>query len=144
MSGKIKDWNDCKELSFSKTADIDASLIISILESAKDRKTTADIVPINETTKETVFTLFYDSLREYLEVIALKKGYKIYNHDCFYHFLREEMFLLSFAELFNSLRLLRNKINYYGKKLSLDRALEAIHLAKKMIEEVKTLEASIP
>lgn len=45
----------------------------------------------------------------------------------------------AFAEEFDSLRMLRNRINYYGKKIPLDDAKATISNTKKLVEKAKTL-----
>ena len=53
-----------------------------------------------------------------LEALALKNGYKIYNHECYTSFLKEVLHNGVLAEKFDPVRLIRNSINYYGKRLA--------------------------
>ena len=129
---KVFDWKSCIEQRFVKSVMIDVERIASLVGSAQDRERTADILPINNMTKETVVSLEYDVLRELLEAIALQQGYKIYNHECFTYFLRTVIKDERFAEEFDSLRTLRNAINYYGKRILLSDAQRAIADIKKL------------
>ncbi len=136
---KMIDWETCKEQRFAKNIVPDTGQIKSIIESAKNKEKTAKMIPLNETTKETVVSLTYDVLRELLESLALKHGYKIYNHECYTPFLRIVIKDDDFALEFDSLRMLRNGINYYGKNVSLSDAELTIRTAEKLIGKTKDL-----
>jgi hypothetical protein len=56
--------------------------------------------------------------REILEALALKNGFKIYNHECFCSFLKELCKEEKFSNEFNEFRKIRNQINYYAKEVS--------------------------
>ena len=132
-------WEMCKEQNFAKRVQPDLNQINSILESAANREKTANLLPFNDTTKETVISLAYDVLRELLEALALKKGYKIYNHECFSCFLHSIMKEESLSLEFDSLRMLRNSINYYGKKLPLEDAKISLVKLNNLISDIKKL-----
>lgn len=76
------DWTGCISQKFAKEITPDVGQINSIIESALSREKTARMLPIDDTTKETVLSLIYDVLRELLEALSLKNNYKIYNHEC--------------------------------------------------------------
>ena len=71
-------------------------------------------------------TLFYDALRELLECVALVKGYKIYNHECYTYFLKEIIRESEKSDEFDSIRKIRNAVNYYGKELKPKQAEDLI------------------
>jgi len=75
-------------------------------------------------------TLFYDALRELLECVALVKGYKIYNHECYTAFLKEILNESSLGDEFDKFRILRNGINYYGRRITHE---EGIGIIRQMI-----------
>ncbi len=133
------DWEGCKQKTFAKTITPDNNLINYLIESASNREKTANLLPINETTKETIISLRYDVLRELLEALALKKGFKIYNHECYTHFLKTIIRDESFALEFDSLRVLRNRINYYGKKIDIIDTKNIIINLEKLIKKTKAL-----
>ncbi len=144
MKQKI-DWDGCKMQGLAKEVAPDFFRIKSIIESANNREKTVRLIPLNETSKETVISLWYDVVRELLEAAALKNGFKIYNHECYTSFLRSVLHDGDFALEFDSLRLLRNSINYYGKKIGVKDAeiillkLEKlIRNARKMLEKQRT------
>ena len=83
-------------------------------------------------TANSKLSLAYDALREVLEALAIKQGYKIYNHECYTCFLRELLGTRLEAEEFDSLRRTRNKINYYGKELSINESDELVKKIKSL------------
>jgi hypothetical protein len=82
-------------------------------------------------------SLLYDALREILETIALEKGFKIYNHECYTPFLKEILCELVYADTFDKLRKTRNSINYYGKKLTLTQAQAVLVELRDMISYLR-------
>jgi len=79
----------------------------------------------------------YDALREYLEALAIKNGYKIYNHECYTSFLKEVLNKSSDADEFDNLRKIRNSINYYGRKINNEEAQHILKKLKQLIQKIK-------
>jgi hypothetical protein len=48
--------------------------------------------------------------------LALEKGFKIYNHECYRCFLQKVMNQDLLAHTFDRLRRIRNNANYYAKQ----------------------------
>jgi len=69
-----------------------------------------------------------------LEIKALEKGFKIYNHECYAAFLKEIMNMSGEADIFDELRKIRNGINYYGRKISVE---ESKFVTEKLRELIK-------
>ena len=130
------DWKGCRETNMAKRIEPDFRKARSIILAANDREATANMLPLNETTKDTLVSLIYDVLRELLEALALQKGYKIYNHECFTSFLLE---VIKDEKDFDSARMLRNSINYYGKKIHLEDAKASLGDLKEMISKTRKL-----
>jgi len=76
---------------------------------------------------------YYDSLRTILEAIALKKGYKIYEHEAYKFFLKE-IGEEDISEKFDRFRKIRNSINYYAKEIPTEEAEEIIEEIKNLIK----------
>ena len=114
-------------------------MIDSLVKSSEKKMESNKRLELDETTASTKVTVIYESLREILEAIAIKKGFKIYNHECFYSFLREICNDKTSSNGFNKFRLLRNQINYYGKNVPVKDAeviiREIILLRKKLVEK---------
>ncbi len=133
----MRDWKECEEENIAKPIKPNTNLIKYLLESSENKQRTAELIPINETTKETIISILYDSLREILEAIAIKHGYKIYNHQCYTHFLKTKIKDETLALEFDSLRLLRNSINYYGRKIDINDVKMHMNTIKELIKKVK-------
>ena len=81
---------------------------------------------MDDVTATSKFSLAYESLREALEALAIKKGYKIYNHECYTYFLKEIIRESEKSDEFDSIRKIRNAVNYYGKELKPKQAEDLI------------------
>lgn len=125
-------WNECKLRRFVKNIKADEQLIKSLLIQSEKKIITDKFSPLNENTASTKVSVNYDSLREVLEAIAIKKGFKIYNHDCFFGFLKEVLSLEKESFDFDNFRRIRNLINYYGEDVS-------INNSKKLIQDIRSL-----
>ena len=78
----------------------------------------------------------YECLRQIIEAIALKEGFKVYSHEAYTHYLKDKK-EISIAEKFDRYRKLRNGINYYGKAVTTQITKEAIYQINKIIEKLK-------
>lgn len=73
--------------------------------------------------------------------MAIKAGYKIYNHECYTYFLKEILNESIKGDEFDELRKIRNNINYYGKEISVKEAGEILkRLTKLRLEMINLLE----
>ncbi|MGV8161981.1 MAG: hypothetical protein ACP5N2_01455 [Candidatus Nanoarchaeia archaeon] len=96
------------------------AIILSLKESAEDKIITTSMLNQNSITISTIISVLYDAARELLEALAFIKGYKINNHECYFAFMKSIKIDDRISEIFNRARLLRNRINYYGFKVSLE------------------------
>jgi uncharacterized protein (UPF0332 family) len=131
------DWRECIQQRIVKNVKKDKNLITSTREIAEIKIQSADVLP--EIYFIAKISLLYDALREYLESIALDKGYKIYNHECYTAFLKEILNLSNEADQFDKLRKIRNGINYYGRKVSKEEARQIISDLHSLIDRLKSL-----
>lgn len=122
----MMDWDECKLKNFVKLSSVDENLIKSLILQSQKKLITDKFSPLNKDTASTKVSNNYDSLREILEAIAIQKGFKIYNHDCFSAFLKEIIRLEKESFEFDNLRRIRNSINYYGKDLGIEEARDLI------------------
>ncbi|MCK5043810.1 hypothetical protein KAR52_02310 [Candidatus Pacearchaeota archaeon] len=133
------DWYDCNFKNFVKEIKVDINLINSLIKISKNKLESNNQLSLNKITSSTKISILYDSLREILEAIAIKKGFKIYNHECFTSFLYEICKEKSFARQFDEFRRIRNKINYYGAEIPLPQTriliTGIIKLRKTLIEK---------
>ncbi|MEM4358296.1 MAG: hypothetical protein QW244_03040 [Candidatus Pacearchaeota archaeon] len=131
------DWKECLKQRIVKETKEDKNLVKSLLETAEIKLKSADSLADEFFISK--ISLLYDSLREILEALAIKKGFRIYNHECYVAFLKEIMGLSREAEIFNNLRKTRNDINYYGKKLEKEEAKVIIGKLKNLISKFKNV-----
>ena len=79
-------WSECKNRRIVKKVEVDKELVSSLVGISNDRLVADGFVPLNDVTASIRVANNYDAMREILEAIAISKGFKIYNHDCFVGF----------------------------------------------------------
>ena len=77
------DWQECCKKRIVKEVQNDQNMIISLLKTSKNKATSEQKLEMNDITAVSKLSLAYDSLRELLEALALQRGYKVYNHECY-------------------------------------------------------------
>jgi len=102
------------------------------VNSSKNNLLSESKLPLSEITAASKLSLAYDSLRELLEALALQKGYKVYNHECYTAFLKEIIGASDKGDEFDDLRKIRNAVNYYGKGISVEEAVYTIARIKTL------------
>lgn len=120
------DWRECCSKRIVKEVSLDNEMIESLIKTSKDKSLSEQKLEMSEITAVSKLSLAYDSLRELLEALALQKGYKIYNHECYTAFLKEILEEDENAEVFDEIRKIRNAVNYYGKPISVEKTKEVI------------------
>ena len=120
------DWIECFDKKIVKNVKSDLDMINSLLKSSKNKLKSEEKLVMDDVTSGSKISLTYDSLRELLEALALKQGYKIYNHECYTAFLKEIVKESDKGDEFDEIRRIRNDINYYGKDISIEEAEDVI------------------
>ncbi|MEM4282489.1 MAG: hypothetical protein QW559_01075 [Candidatus Woesearchaeota archaeon] len=131
------DWRECLKQRIAKETKEDKNMIISLLETAEIKFNSTDSLADEFLISK--ISLLYDSLREILEALPIKKGFKIYNHECYTAFLKEILNLSREADIFDNLRKTRNAVNYYGKKLEKEEAEVVVEQLKNLILKFKKM-----
>ena len=126
------DWNTCLDKGVAKEIKPDEEMANSILSSSDNKIKSADLLETSKITAGSKLSLAYDALRGVLEALAIKHGYKIYNHECYTCFLEEVLKADKEATEFDGLRRIRNKVNYYGQEISVDES-------NLLVERIKSL-----
>lgn len=137
------DFNDCLKKRIAKEVKQDDELIKSLLKTSRNKLDSEKKLELSEVTSISKITLLYDSLREVLEALAIKKGYKIYNHECYTYFLKEIVNESSKGDEFDELRKIRNGLNYYGKDISIEEARNVLKRIMRLREEILGLVSSL-
>ncbi len=130
------DWEECCKKLIVKNVRPDTEMVKSLIKSSENRIKSESTLRMSKITASSKLSLAYDSLRELLEALALKTGYKIYNHECYSAFLKEIVNKSDKGDEFNEIRKIRNAVNYYGKGITEDEA-------GKIILKIKALRAFI-
>lgn len=131
------DWQECLNKRIIKNVKEDYNKIKSIIEISEEKRKTAE--SLSDEHYYGKFSLLYDALRELLECLALKEGYKIYNHECYTSFLKEIVKESKLGDSFDKLRVIRNRINYEGKQITKEEAKIIIIQTIEAINKVKTI-----
>ena len=105
------DWEKCNKQKLVKEIKTDPELVKSLIMQSNNKLYSSNLLELDIRTAASKFILVYDSLRELLEALAINKGYKIYNHDCYASFLNEIVKDENSAKIFDELRKIRNGIN---------------------------------
>jgi uncharacterized protein YutE (UPF0331/DUF86 family) len=134
---EIMDWRDCCKKLLAKEISPDLNLVKSLISSSENKNKTQGLLPLNKETASSKVSLSYDALRQLLEALAIKENYKIYNHECYTSFLKEIVKKSELGDRFESLRKIRNSINYYGKELNEEEAKETLEKINSLIEKIK-------
>lgn len=133
------DFEECLKKRIAKEVKEDKDLIISLLKTSQNKLDSEKKLELNEVTAGSKISLLYDSLRELLEALAIKNGYKIYNHECYTHFLKEIVNESAKGDEFDELRKIRNSINYYAKDISIEEAKDVLKRIRELREKIERL-----
>ncbi len=132
------DLTECKNKGLVKETRPDRNLLDSLIKSSSKKIKTVDLIELNSDSAASKISLAYDALRELLEALAIDKGFKIYNHECYSSFLKEILNESQIAVKFDSLRKIRNNLNYYGKEIEIEEAKSVLKEIKDLIKKIKT------
>ena len=97
---------------------------------------TIHAMKINEVNASIVLTISYESLRELLEAMCLREGFKVYSHEAYTAYLKMKN-EIELAEKFDRFRKLRNGVNYYGKSVSKEVSQKAVQEISRLNKKIK-------
>ena len=120
-----------------RKGDPDIALSKSLVKMSRLQLRYADCKPITGENASPTLVTYYEALREICEAICAKDGFKVYSHEAFTFFLKENLHEDRIAESFDRLRKLRNGVNYYGEGVNREEAKAASEEVKKIILELK-------
>ena len=128
--------NDFIEKGQVRRASKNISLSKSLIATAENDLKLLKVLEFNENSARKIMTNYYDVLRSILEAISTLDGYKIYSHEAFTAFLKEKGESI-IAEKFDRFRRIRNRINYYGKDISVNEVKENATEIIRLIDILK-------
>jgi len=97
----------------------DIPKVKSLLETSKNHLLFLENQKINQISAGSILVTYYEALREIIEAICLKEGFKVYSHEAFTYFLKEKNGPLASTK-FDNLRKLRNVVNYYSESVDVN------------------------
>ena len=121
-----------------KNAIKDVQLAKSLLSTAEQDLEFFKTLPINNISARKIVSNYYDILRSTLEALASLEGYKVYSHEAFTYYLKENV-EGDTSRKFERLRKIRNSINYYGKEISAEEAKELVNEILALIDKIKSM-----
>lgn len=133
------DFKKCLKKGIAKEIKIDFELIESLKKTSQNKFESQNKLELNSVTAGSKISLLYDCLRELLEALAIKEGYKIYNHECYTYFLKEILNESQKGDEFDEIRKIRNKINYYAKDISVEESKSVLRRIKFLRQEINKL-----
>lgn len=136
---KNTDWKSCLDSLTAKKIRPDEDNIKSLLKASKSKLESEGRLEMDDVTATSKFSLAYESLRELLEALAVKNGYKIYNHECYTYFLKEIINESAKGDEFDAIRKTRNGVNYYGKELTPQQGEKIIRQIKELRNFISAL-----
>lgn len=139
MREKESTWNECIESTSSLKISPDSFKAKSLAETAKGRINFLKSTSFGESNANYIFEGYYSSVLEMLHALVLLEGYKVNNHLCLGYYLRDVLRKNDLFRIFDGCRYKRNSLVYYGKRMDLDIAKEAIEKCQKLIKEIGLL-----
>ena len=130
-------WKEYLSKGTVRKAILNKGMIKSLLAMADNRLGVFAKLKPDQNNASVLFTNYYDALREICEAIALKEGYKIYQHEAIGLFLSDIMHEDLIFMKFDRFRIMRNRAHYYGAMIPFAEAVEGIDAMKDLIEELK-------
>lgn len=111
-------WDDFVRQRKVKKTIVDREKAKSLVLMSKEVISLFDSIKITESTASSVASNYYEALREVVEAVTLLHGWNVYSHEAFTAFLNEIVSEELISRKFDRFRKIRNRINYYGKKVS--------------------------
>lgn len=130
---KFQDFVDSQKV---RKGSPDIQLAKSLIKISDNHIKSLQQLEITETTSSTIMMTYYEALREIVEAVAIKEGYKVYSHEAFTFFLKEKGEELVSSK-FDRFRKIRNNINYYGQPIEASSVKENKNEIEKIINELK-------
>jgi len=86
-----------------------------------------------------IFEGYYSSILEMLHAVVILKGYKVNNHICLGYYLRDVLKRDDLYRIFDDCRYKRNSLVYYGRKMPLETAEDAIRKCISFIDKLESM-----
>lgn len=130
-------WREYLRKGVIRKSFVNKGAIKILVETAETNLNIISKIKLNEKSYSLIFKDSYDILRSMCEAVSLLKGYKIYSHEALGLFFKVILKEESIFQKFNKFRIMRNSIQYYGKKIDYNEAKIGIEEIKKIIKALK-------
>ena len=130
------DFKDFVENGKVKKGERDIQLAKSLLETTEQDLVFLNSLKVSSISARRIFSNYYDCLRAIIESIAALDGFKVYSHEAFTYYLKQNKKEENAALIYDRLRKIRNNINYYGKSIT---AEESEEHKEKIMELIRVL-----
>lgn len=114
----------------------DFQLAKALVGTAEEDLTFLKSLALDSISSRKIVSNYYDVLRSLLEADASLEGFKVYSHEAFTYYLKENNGEIASVK-FERFRKIRNSINYYGKGISLMEAEDIVKEMTNLIEDIK-------
>ena len=115
---------------------VDIQKARALMKMSDNSTATIHAMKINEVNASIVLTISYESLRELLEAMCLREGFKVYSHEAYTAYLKMKN-EIELAEKFDRFRKLRKGVNYYGKSVSKEVSQKAVQEISRLNKKIK-------
>lgn len=132
-------WEECLESTSSLKVSSDPAKAKSLVDTAKGRMDFLKSTSLTGNNVNYVFEGYYSSALEMLHALVLLKGYKVSNHLCLGHYLRDVLKQDTLFRIFDDCRYKRNSLVYYGRKMEFETAKISIEKCLRLIKEIEQL-----
>ncbi len=114
----LMNWEECTR-EYLREVSVDIEKIDSIVELAKERLDFVRSISLTEKNVSFLFDDYYETIKELLVALLLKNGLRSSNHQCLFSFFARK-YLTYEAEIrvIQQMNFLRNRLNYYGERVS--------------------------
>jgi len=136
---KESTWKECLETGSALEVSSDVPKARSLLETSLGRNEYLKESGIKETSANFIFEGYYTSVLEMLHALLLLHGYKVKNHICLGHYIRDVLKRDDLFRIFDDCRYKRNSLIYYGKRMDLGTARSSTNQCIKFMAEIKNI-----
>lgn len=136
---KSSSWKECLENKTALKISSDKAKAKSLLETSDERIIFLESSKLDERNVRFIFEGYYSSAMETLHALTILNGYKVENHVCLGHYIKDVLKNEKIYRIFDDARFKRNSIIYYGKTIEYETGKESIEKLKKLIKEIKAI-----
>jgi hypothetical protein len=136
---KEANWGDCIFYKTARAVTPDIARSRFLLKASKERAEYLETLEETDKGINFIFEGYYTSIIELIQSITTLEGYNILNHLCLGYYLRDILKKETLFRIFDSCRIKRNGLIYYGKMMEFEIAKQALEQAKILFNELNLI-----